>query len=242
MITSEEAARIAGLWAARFGADVSPRVHEFDLGWVVTPSSGATPRPVGEGRGIVDRRTGEVSVWPSLPVDVVVEMFREQYVDPPPPRSWDPLRRARRELRRVSYPGTVSHLTVSGRLWSAATAKGDGEPAHHPIVDSFYRAMPARFRERGCERASEALVLSDALLAEDAGRGAAGRPPLTLLEAREEYLSSADVVTYRVREPGDPADGQSCPPPMPSLLLLQYLGFSLPGRDQASLPVDGGGG
>lgn len=240
MITAEEADRIAGRWAARFGPDVTPLVKEFDLGWVVTPSSEAAPRPVGEGRGIIDRRTGEVSVWPSLAVEDVVAMFREQYVDPLPPRSWDPLRRSRHELRRATYPGRVSHLTVAGRVWSASTAKGDGEPAHHPIVASFYRSMPAQFRERGCERASEALVLSDALLVEDDARAQAGRPPLTLSEARDEFLRGADVVTHRVREPGDASDGLPCRPPMPSMLLLQLLGFSLSGRETAPTRPEGG--
>lgn len=240
MITAEEADGIARRWAARFGPEVTPSVREFDLGWVVTPSSGAVPRPVGEGRGVVDRRTGEVSVWPSLPVEDVVTMFREGYVDPLPPRGWDPLVRSRHELRRATFPGRVSHLTVASRVWSASTAKGDGDLSHHPIVESFYRRMPADFRERGCERASEALVLSDALLAEDEARAQAGRPPLTLDEARDEFLNGADLVTHRVREPGDAVGGLPCRPPMPSLMLLQFLGFRLSDRDAASARTEGG--
>ncbi|HEV2087952.1 MAG TPA: YwqJ-related putative deaminase [Cryptosporangiaceae bacterium] len=242
MITSDEAEQLAAQWVAVRGPSVTARLDEFDLGWVVTAIPPAGERlPLGEGRGVIDRRTGEISVWPSLPIANVVALYRENHAQPPPPRAWDTLRQARRDLRRKPYPATVSYLTVSERVWTARSAKGDGELAHHPIVAAFFNVMPAKYRERGCERASEAIAISDALLAEDAGRLAAGRPPLTLAEARDEYFRGADIVTYRVREPGDPRGDQPCPASMPSMLLLGYLGFTLAGADPAS-PVGAEGG
>ncbi len=241
MITSEEAEQLATQWVVMRGPSFTARLDEFDLGWVVTAVPGPGERvPIGEGRGVLDRRTGEISVWPSLPVANVIGLYRENHAKPPPPRAWDTLQQARRDLRRASYPATVSYLTVSERVWTARSAKGDGELAHHPIVEAFYNVMPVKYRDRGCERASEAVAISDALLAEDAGRLAAGRPPLAAAEARDEYFHGADLVTYRVREAGDPAADRPCPASMSSMLLLGYLGFTLSGVDPASTAASEG--
>ncbi|MFD7641393.1 SUKH-4 family immunity protein [Kitasatospora sp. NPDC059795] len=63
-------------------------VHEFDLGWVLWPVPGAEPeQPVGERRApaeigtacaVVDRETGELTHWPSVPVDEVVQLYRDK--------------------------------------------------------------------------------------------------------------------------------------------------------------------
>ncbi|MGX4734924.1 SUKH-4 family immunity protein [Kitasatospora griseola] len=63
-------------------------VHEFDLGWVLWPIPDAEPdRPVGERRApaeigtacaVVDRETGELTHWPSVPVDEVVQLYRDK--------------------------------------------------------------------------------------------------------------------------------------------------------------------
>ncbi|RKE23293.1 SUKH-4 family immunity protein [Streptomyces sp. TLI_171] len=64
-------------------------VHEFDLGWVLWPAPAAEEqdRPVGERRApadigtacaVVDRETGELTHWPSVPVDEVVQLYRDK--------------------------------------------------------------------------------------------------------------------------------------------------------------------
>jgi YwqJ-like deaminase len=196
----------------------------------ISPTS-VEPPQTGDGRSAIKRHTGEVPVRPSLPIYNGSETFSEQIPQTPRPQSGDPLCRAEHEPRRTPYPATVTQLTVAGRVWTATSAKGNGEPAHHPFVGAFYAAMPAAYKERGCDRASEAVVLSDALLAEDADRARAGQPPLTVSEARDDFLRGADVFTYAVREPGDPADGRRTAPTVPSMMLLHYLGFTLAPRD-----------
>ncbi|MDH6124431.1 SUKH-4 family immunity protein [Kitasatospora sp. GP82] len=65
------------------------RSHEFDLGWVlwpepapvqVDPLSGArrAPEEIGAACAVVDRRTGELSVWPSVPVPEVIRLYRDK--------------------------------------------------------------------------------------------------------------------------------------------------------------------
>jgi hypothetical protein len=84
-VTYQQAASIADRWVNgdRPEAErVTPRLHEFDLGYVVhgfgTPRTDPArpPARVGDARGIIDKQTGELSVWPSLPVTAVVEMYR----------------------------------------------------------------------------------------------------------------------------------------------------------------------
>ncbi|HVX46875.1 MAG TPA: YwqJ-related putative deaminase [Mycobacteriales bacterium] len=230
-ITRDEADRIAQKWVADSappGATFTAAVHEFDLGYVVwaKPPAGQA-QVIGGGRGIIDRETGDLSVWPSLPVATVIEQFRACRAErPPAPRTWDPAEQARRDLRRVATPATVTHLTYQGELLSARSGKGDAEPQHHPLVAQFYRTeLDPQYRERGCERCSDPAAISDALHREDARRTAAGEPPITREQARDEMFAGADLVSYRVREPGDPAGGQAGPPCIPCALLGQYFGF-----------------
>ncbi|WP_067068590.1 YwqJ-related putative deaminase [Carbonactinospora thermoautotrophica] len=233
MITREEAQQFAEQWVAQGappGAAPRAAVYEFDLGYVVWPQDppGAPPL-VGAGRGVIDKETGELSVFPSVPVEMVVEQYRQRRAqNPPPPRTFDPAAELRRDLRRKAAPATVAHLTIGGRLLRVRSKKGDGELNHHPLVREFLEALPVEYRERGYDRCAEAAALSDALHEEDARRRAAGLPPITLEEARTAFFRGANVVTYRVREPGDPVGGQDGPPCLSCLLLLRYFGFQLP--------------
>ncbi|KJK56287.1 SUKH-4 family immunity protein [Saccharothrix sp. ST-888] len=63
--------------------------YEFDLGWVlwpapapvqVDPLTGArrAPEEIGAACAVVDRATGELSVWPSVPVAEVVRLYRDK--------------------------------------------------------------------------------------------------------------------------------------------------------------------
>ncbi|GAA2231548.1 hypothetical protein GCM10010430_09810 [Kitasatospora cystarginea] len=62
---------------------------EFDLGWVlwpapapvqVDPLTGArrAPEEIGAACAVVDRATGELSVWPSVPVTEVIRLYRDK--------------------------------------------------------------------------------------------------------------------------------------------------------------------
>ncbi len=247
MITREEAGQIAEKWVAESAPPDVPlaaMVHEFDLGYVVwgrqPPGS---PPLVGAGRGIIDKETGDLSVWPSLPVELVIGQFRRRRADQPPaPRTNDPAVQARRDLRRVATPANVTHLTLADRQLVVRSVKGDVEPHHHRLVREFHASgLVPEHRARGYDRCSEAAALSDALHAEDARRTATGRSPITVEQARAELFAGAGVVTYRVREREDAVAGQVGLPCVSCALLARYLGLelSLPRTlDHSDLPPD----
>lgn len=93
MTSQEQALALADRWLNPEGS-AQPRrevrMQEFDLGWVVwaapsapesDPVAGERQPPAGTGDacGVVDRRTGELTVWPSVPVDEVVRMYRQKH-------------------------------------------------------------------------------------------------------------------------------------------------------------------
>jgi len=245
MITREEAGQIAEKWVANSAppeVSLTAAVHEFDLGYVVWGRQPPDSPPLfGAGRGIIDRETGELSVWPSLPVEMVIEQFRAQRAErPPAPRTSDPAEQARRDLRRVATPANVTHLTAAGRLLIARSVKGDDEPNHHRLVRKFLDELAPEHRERGYDRCSEAAVLSDALHAEDARRAAAGEPPIRLDQARTDLFGGAGMVTFRVREHGDPVAGKTGPPCISCALLGRHFGFLLSPPQGADLPEHSG--
>jgi hypothetical protein len=52
-------------------------VYEFELGYIVYPV--APPETeIGTARGIINKSTGELSVWPSLSLEMVAELYREK--------------------------------------------------------------------------------------------------------------------------------------------------------------------
>lgn len=240
MITPEEAERIATKWvsdSAPAGASLTAMVTEFDLGYVVTPKAQPGSPPLfGSGRGIIDKETGEFSIWPSLPVENVIARYRAQQTDRPQTQwTWHPAAQARWDLQHVATPSTVTHLKFPDRRLSARSVKGDGPPNHHRLVVQFLDELPIEHRERGYDRCSEAAAISDALHAEDARRRSVGQPPITVEQARTELFGGASIVTYRVREPGDPVAGESAPPCISCAMLCRHFGFVLlppsgPGR------------
>jgi hypothetical protein len=78
-VTHAQARSIADMWSATGHA----AVYEFDLGYVVydvAPAPQDQSRPpsnIGAGRGVIDKQTGELTVWPSMPPEVVAQMYRE---------------------------------------------------------------------------------------------------------------------------------------------------------------------
>jgi hypothetical protein len=242
-ITRDEAERVAEKWVRDSAPPEPPltaTLYEFDLGYVVwgQPPPGRAPL-VGAGRGIIDRETGDLSVWPALPVELVIEQFRERRsANPPAPRTWDPAEQLRRDLTRVATPTTVAHLSLADELIVSRSGKGGPAPNHHRLVREFFElGLPPQFRERGHDRCAEASALSDALHAEDARRAATGREPITLAQARTEFFAGASIVTYRVRERGDPVAGEPGLPCVSCALLGHHLGFELDTPEPG--PADG---
>ncbi|WP_309055202.1 SUKH-4 family immunity protein [Streptomyces sp.] len=93
MTSQEQALALADRWLNPEGSSEprrEVRMREFELGWVVwaapaapetDPETGERrpPAEVGTACGVVDRRTGELTVWPSVPVDEVVRMYRRKH-------------------------------------------------------------------------------------------------------------------------------------------------------------------
>ncbi|MET9970025.1 nucleic acid/nucleotide deaminase domain-containing protein, partial [Streptomyces sp. NPDC006356] len=93
MTSQEQALAIADRWLNPEGSTEprrEVRMQEFDLGWVVwaapaaperDPETGERrpPAEIGDACGVVDRRSGELTVWPSVPIDEVVQMYRQKH-------------------------------------------------------------------------------------------------------------------------------------------------------------------
>lgn len=93
MTSQAQALATADRWLNPEGTVVPRRevkLHEFDLGWVVWAAPAAVerdpqtgerrpPARIGDACGVVDRGTGELTVWPSVPVDEVVRLYREKH-------------------------------------------------------------------------------------------------------------------------------------------------------------------
>ncbi|MDQ0993401.1 SUKH-4 family immunity protein [Streptomyces sp. V3I7] len=93
MISQEQAFAVADRWLNPEGSAAprrEVRMQEFDLGWVVwaapaeperDPETGERrpPASIGDACGVVDRRSGELTVWPSVPVEEVVRMYQQKH-------------------------------------------------------------------------------------------------------------------------------------------------------------------
>ncbi|NBE53693.1 SUKH-4 family immunity protein [Streptomyces boluensis] len=93
MTSQEQALALADSWLNPAGNQAprrEVRMQEFDLGWVVwaapaalerDPETGERrpPSELGDACGVIDRRTGELTIWPSVPVDEVVRMYRQKH-------------------------------------------------------------------------------------------------------------------------------------------------------------------
>ncbi|NBE53698.1 hypothetical protein GUY60_20195, partial [Streptomyces sp. YC537] len=95
MTTQEQALAAADGWLngdAPTAMRREVRTHEFSLGWVVwgapppeerDPESGERrpPAEVDAATAVVDRRTGELSTWPALPVEEVARLYEEKHAE-----------------------------------------------------------------------------------------------------------------------------------------------------------------
>ncbi|WP_327665318.1 SUKH-4 family immunity protein [Streptomyces sp. NBC_00498] len=157
MISQEQALATAEGWLNPEGrARREVRIQEFDLGWVVwaaapplerDPVTGKRrpPATIGHACGVVDRRTGELSTWPSVPVDEVARMYQQKHGDAAaqaPAEQWvtgpgnttvftylDPETREKTSLVKNSEPGDPHSEWVA-----AAELLGRGIPAQDVVA------------------------------------------------------------------------------------------------------------
>ncbi|MFJ6134705.1 SUKH-4 family immunity protein [Kitasatospora sp. NPDC092286] len=131
------------------------RSHEFDLGWVlwaepppvrVDPRTGErrAPEEIGAACAVVDRETGRFTVWPSVPVDEVVALYRDFLGA----GGYDPA------LPPATGRGTRAELTYRngfGEVRTMALRSAPGLP--HPALRGWWR-----LRELGV-RAEDVLAV-----------------------------------------------------------------------------------
>ncbi|MET9736666.1 SUKH-4 family immunity protein [Streptomyces sp. NPDC006422] len=154
VISQEQALATAEAWLNPEGQPRREvRIQEFDLGWVVwaappplerDPVTGKRrpPATFGHSCGVVDRRTGELSTWPSVPVEEVVRMYRQKHgggeeAEPPaqPP---------------VTGPGNTAVFTyidpATGEETSLAKNSAPGEPhaEYQAVVELDALGVPPR--------------------------------------------------------------------------------------------------
>ncbi|MEN2422316.1 SUKH-4 family immunity protein [Streptomyces rimosus] len=151
MITQAQAQATADRWLNPEGHQGPPRqvgMQEFDLGWVVwavppppevDPVTGQRrpPAEVGAACGVVDRASGELTVWPSVPVDEVVRMYQQKHGagGAPTPAPAEP---------PVTGPGNTAVATyrdpASGEETNLVRVSGPGlPPAEYQLADELRR-------------------------------------------------------------------------------------------------------
>ncbi|KQV13203.1 MULTISPECIES: SUKH-4 family immunity protein [unclassified Kitasatospora] len=114
-------------------------VHEFDLGWVLWPEQPAVaeqaavgerraPTEIGSACAVVDRETGELTHWPSVPVEEVVQLYRDKLGA----GSYDPARPP------VVGPGATAVLTYRDAQGEEQSLFQISAPGHgHPEVRAW---------------------------------------------------------------------------------------------------------
>ncbi|MFD9128873.1 SUKH-4 family immunity protein [Kitasatospora sp. NPDC059571] len=143
MTTREQALEAAHRWIhGALPADAAARrvhSHEFEHGWVVWPEPSPVqvdpltgerraPEEIGAACGVVDRLTGDLTVWPSVPVPDVVRL----YLDHLGASGYDP------SLPPATGPGTravIRHRDALGAEHSLTVASAHGLP--HPALRAW---------------------------------------------------------------------------------------------------------
>lgn len=219
-LTRSDAEERARRWVEEAAPGAEPVLYEFELGWVISARFPAADRHWVPSV-VLDRRTGELIIGGTLPPSHIAEWYSRDFRPPPRPAPRVPGPRR--------YPATMSRLTIGDRTWAALSLRSETSRPLHPAVSTFFEAMPAPYRERGCERSAEAAVFSEFFWAEENARAANGDPPLTLADLRQ-LVRGARLETFRIREDGDPTSGSTVRPSLPAILFLDYLGL-VPGGE-----------
>lgn len=106
------------------------RVREFGLGfvaWAEEPEAG----PVGGGKLVIARDSGDTTLWPALPVGDVIRAYEEEYGTPATAAPAEP------EEQRIDLNVTSFLLTPPQWLQDAADrASGDGPEPVPPVAEA----------------------------------------------------------------------------------------------------------
>ncbi len=231
MITRGDAARLVQSWAdeaARSdGGEWTALLEEFEhgyLAWIKPPEGAGTG--LGESpRRVIDRETGEITTWGSVPDELVADRYRQHRRRfPAGAPTVDPVATIRTLAARSVAPTTAAHLMLEHdrRLRIAYGAKGDQELNHHPVVREWLDALPPGHLGRGAERHAEMIVISDVLHSYDVATG----EPTTLEQARRLFRRMVQFDRIRVRR-GQvrPVTSLSCYSCMQALV---HVGMFLP--------------
>lgn len=190
---AEERAR---RWVESVAPDAEPVLYEFDRGWVISARfPPAMAYPLGLPSMILDRESGELVIGGTLPPEELAEWYKRDF-----------------------QPPHTAELTIGDRRWTAESRPPGTDLFLHPIVSTFFDAMPADYREPGVEHSAEAIVFSEMFIAEEIARAEAGLPRLTLPIARETARGA------KLKISPDPVSGTTVPS-LPIVLFLDFLGL-----------------
>jgi hypothetical protein len=237
MITQDDAERTVARWATNrsrgLGYELTPMVHEFDLGFVIwtRQPEGVMVEPGSGSCTVMDRETGEMTHYPALATHQVVEMCAAHRAGQPRSVSTlDRIAELRRQNERGVTPTVAAHLTLAsdGRLRRAFGAKADGEINHHRLVREWLDAQPRGHLVRGAERHAELIVVSDTLHELDAIAALESRPPIDLDTARRIF-KRPNVEAFHVRDTGDKNGGTRAIACATCALGYEHVGLFPPG-------------
>jgi YwqJ-like deaminase/SUKH-3 immunity protein len=230
LITRGDAALLVQSWAdnaARSGGEWTPMLEEFELGYVVwvKPPDGVSLGLGASPRRVIDRDTGEVTTWGSVPADMVADQYRQhRQTFPAAPSTVDPVATIRRRASRPVSPNTAVHLMLGHdrRLRIAHGAKGDQELNHHPVVRAWLDSIPPGHLCRGAERHAEMIIISDVLHSYDVTTG----ETTSLEQARRLFRNIIQFERIRVRPwQSPPVTSLSCYSCVEALI---HVGLFLP--------------
>lgn len=121
--------------------------------------------------------------------------------------------------RERVLPLAAGALLLEGTVHTHTSVRGDAAPELHPVLRKLIHELPTEQRERFAGWCAETVLISDRLYAAEETPGS-----LTAMAARS-LLWGARVQVARVREDGDPRNGQPQPPCRTCAALLDYFGM-----------------
>lgn len=132
-------------------------VEEFPQGWAVWAAPPAGQRPqLGATKTVLDRQTGEFSLWPCWPTDILAAEYAaasEGIVNSVPDNGRPSVFPLLDRTARIEAP--------DGRVWWRESFLGDDPPGLHPSLAEWLDSRQSLVR--GVQRHAEMLVLSRVL-------------------------------------------------------------------------------
>ena len=119
-------------------------------------------------------------------------------------------------------PLAAAALLVGGRVHTHTSVRGDLAPELHPLVCRLLHGLPVDQRERFAGWCAEPVLISDQLYAVQ-DPSAAGLSPA----AARAALWGARLRLTLIREPDDPAHGQTVAPCRSCRQLLDWFGVEV---------------